>query len=122
MAVWCDICARPCCSRNVEQSAAGLDKRRRLYRSAMIVSNGKRKRNAKSIASSDETSGRGMEGIAVSACSIRVSTQGFARIVRELRKRESLKFFVFNNRQWCESHPLRHSKQLKQNDLFIPVL
>jgi hypothetical protein len=25
-----------------------------------------------------------------------------------VRQSESLKFFVFNNRQWCESHPLRH--------------
>ena len=43
-----------------------------------------------------------------SACSIRVSTRAFVRIRRISRKRTSLKFFVFNVRQRCESHPLRH--------------
>jgi len=47
-------------------------------------------------------------GPSESACSIRVSTRGFLRLWRIVRKRESVKFFVFNNRQWCESHPLRH--------------
>ena len=32
------------------------------------------------------------------------------RIWRIVRKRESLKFFVFNSRQWCESHPLRQTR------------
>ena len=41
------------------------------------------------------------------ACSIRVSTRAFVRIERIVRKRESVKFFVFNNRQGFESHPLR---------------
>jgi hypothetical protein len=43
-------------------------------------------------------------------CSIRVSTRAFDRIWRIERKPECLKFFVFNNQQWCESHPLRHNK------------
>ena len=34
------------------------------------------------------------------------------RIQRIVRDRESLKFFVFNNRQCCESHPLRHPPSL----------
>ena len=38
------------------------------------------------------------------ACSIRVSKRAFVRIVRKVN---SVKFFVFNNRQWFESHPLR---------------
>jgi hypothetical protein len=42
------------------------------------------------------------------ACSIRVSIKTFVRIQRIVRNRQSLKFFVFNNRQWFESHPLRH--------------
>jgi hypothetical protein len=42
-----------------------------------------------------------------SACSIRVSTRAFVRIWRIVRKRKSRKFFVFNNQQWSESHPLR---------------
>jgi hypothetical protein len=43
-----------------------------------------------------------------SACSIRVSTRAFVRIERIVRKLKSVKFFVFNNRQWFESHPLRN--------------
>ena len=43
-----------------------------------------------------------------SACSIRVSTRAFVRNWRIVRKKNSVKFFVFNNQQWCESHPLRH--------------
>jgi hypothetical protein len=46
------------------------------------------------------------------ACSIRVSTRAFVRIWRIVRKSESFKFFVFNNRQWCESHPLRQPVSL----------
>ena len=30
-----------------------------------------------------------------------------------MRKSKSSKFFVFNTRQWCESHPLRHSTHLR---------
>jgi hypothetical protein len=45
-----------------------------------------------------------------STCSIRVSTRAFVRIWRIVRKRKLLKSFVFNNRRWCESHPLRHNK------------
>jgi hypothetical protein len=36
-----------------------------------------------------------------------VSTRGFVRIWRIVRKRKLLTSFVFNNRQWSESHPLR---------------
>lgn len=32
------------------------------------------------------------------------------------RKKTSLKFFVLNTQQWCESHPLRHN-YLIFNDL-----
>ena len=39
-----------------------------------------------------------------SACSIRVSTRVFVRNWRIVRKKNSVKFFVFNNQQWCESH------------------
>jgi len=42
-----------------------------------------------------------------SACLIRVSISAFVRFWRIWRKRESDKFFVFNNQQWFESHPLR---------------
>src|SRR5688572_24876016 len=42
------------------------------------------------------------------SCSILVSTQAFVRIWRNVRKLKSVKFFVINTRQWCESHPLRH--------------
>jgi hypothetical protein len=38
-------------------------------------------------------------------CSIRVSSRAFEQILRNVRKRESLKFFVFDTQQWCESHP-----------------
>jgi hypothetical protein len=44
-----------------------------------------------------------------SACSIRVSTAVFVRIWQIVRKVKSVKFFVFNNQQWFESHPLRQS-------------
>jgi hypothetical protein len=46
------------------------------------------------------------------ACSIRVSTSVFERIWRIVRKRKSVKFFVFKGQQWCESHPLRQSVSL----------
>ena len=43
----------------------------------------------------------------IAARSIRVSTSAFERIERIVRKRKSVKFFLFNNHQWFESHPLR---------------
>ncbi len=44
-----------------------------------------------------------------STCSIRVSISAFVRFWRIWRKRESAKFFVFNNQHWFESHPLRQT-------------
>jgi hypothetical protein len=40
---------------------------------------------------------------------------GFVRIQRIVRKPECAKFFVFNNQQWCESHPLRQISHLNSN-------
>ena len=63
---------------------------------------------------------RGLASRRIAACSIRVSTRAFVRIERIERKAVSVKFFVFNNQQWFESHPLRHSKSPKQNRLDDP--
>jgi hypothetical protein len=34
-----------------------------------------------------------------------------------VRKRKSVKFFLFNDEQWIESHPLRHNKRFKFKDI-----
>lgn len=46
------------------------------------------------------------------ACSIRVSTRAFVRIWRIVRKPKYVKFFVFNNGNGFESHPLRQHELL----------
>jgi len=48
------------------------------------------------------------------------------RIWRIVRKRECLKFIVFNTRQWCEAHPLRQTLETPETldppDSFQPTL
>ena len=56
-----------------------------------------------------------------SACSIRVSTGDFERIERIeriVRKPKRCKFFVFNDQQQFESHPLRQHKSFIFNSLL----